>query len=131
MNRSKVFVLGGLLSATLLMPALPALADPKGKSEHQQRENHGQHKGWEKHQAKKFKHDEHDRRHYRRPDPRRYHRDVRYDNRGHHNKAEIRQFSAALGLPTADKPQMACLSSRIPYGEAVSPEKLKMIEGKI
>ena len=37
MNRSKVFVLGGLLSATLLMPALPALADPKGKSEHQER----------------------------------------------------------------------------------------------
>jgi uncharacterized protein len=43
-------------------------------------------------------------------------------------KAEIRQFSAELGLPTADKPQMACLSSRIPYGEAVSPEKLRMIE---
>jgi uncharacterized protein len=44
-------------------------------------------------------------------------------------KAEIRQWSAELGLPTADKPQMACLSSRIPYGESVSPEKLKMIEG--
>jgi len=43
-------------------------------------------------------------------------------------KAEIRQLSAQFGLPTADKPQMACLSSRIPYGEAVSPEKLKMIE---
>jgi uncharacterized protein len=43
-------------------------------------------------------------------------------------KAEIRNFSARLGLPTADKPQMACLSSRIPYGEAVSPEKLRMIE---
>lgn len=43
-------------------------------------------------------------------------------------KAEIREFSAQLGLPTADKPQMACLSSRIPYGEAVSPEKLRMIE---
>jgi uncharacterized protein len=43
-------------------------------------------------------------------------------------KAEIRQLSAALGLPTADKPQMACLSSRVPYGEAVSTEKLKMIE---
>src|SRR5208282_6173148 len=43
-------------------------------------------------------------------------------------KAEIRELSARLGLPTADKPQMACLSSRIPYGEAVSPEKLKMIE---
>lgn len=43
-------------------------------------------------------------------------------------KTEIRQLSADLGLPTADKPQMACLSSRIPYGEAVSTEKLKMIE---
>ena len=91
MNRSKVFVLGGLLSATLVMPALPALADPKGKSEHQERENNGQHKGWEKHQAKKFDHDQHDRRSYRHPDPRQYHRNVSYDNRGHHNKAEIRQ----------------------------------------
>lgn len=43
-------------------------------------------------------------------------------------KAEIRDLSAQLGLPTADKPQMACLSSRIPYGEAVTPEKLRMIE---
>lgn len=43
-------------------------------------------------------------------------------------KAEIREASTALGLPTADKPQMACLSSRIPYGEVVSPEKLAMIE---
>ena len=43
-------------------------------------------------------------------------------------KAEIREISAQLGLPTADKPQMACLSSRIPYGEAVTPEKLTMIE---
>lgn len=43
-------------------------------------------------------------------------------------KTEIRQLSAQLGLPTADKPQMACLSSRIPYGEAVTPEKLHMIE---
>ena len=43
-------------------------------------------------------------------------------------KDEIRALSAQLGLPTADKPQMACLSSRIPYGEAVTPEKLRMIE---
>jgi uncharacterized protein len=43
-------------------------------------------------------------------------------------KAEIRELSAALGLPTADKPQMACLSSRIPYGEVVTPAKLSMIE---
>jgi uncharacterized protein len=43
-------------------------------------------------------------------------------------KAEIRELSAQAGLPTADKPQMACLSSRIPYGEAVTTEKLGMIE---
>ncbi len=43
-------------------------------------------------------------------------------------KSEIRELSARLGLPTADKPQMACLSSRIPYGEPVTPEKLRMIE---
>jgi len=43
-------------------------------------------------------------------------------------KGEIRELSAQLGLPTADKPQMACLSSRVPYGETVSPEKLRMIE---
>ena len=43
-------------------------------------------------------------------------------------KVEIRELSAQLGLPTADKPQMACLSSRVPYGEMVTPEKLRMIE---
>jgi uncharacterized protein len=43
-------------------------------------------------------------------------------------KADIRALSAQLGLPTADKPQMACLSSRIPYGEPVTPDKLRMIE---
>lgn len=43
-------------------------------------------------------------------------------------KADIRALSARLGLPTADKPQMACLSSRIPTGESVTPEKLRMIE---
>jgi uncharacterized protein len=44
------------------------------------------------------------------------------------DKADIRAYSAKLGLPTADKPQMACLSSRIPYGEPVTLEKLQMIE---
>jgi uncharacterized protein len=44
------------------------------------------------------------------------------------SKSEIRALSAKLGLPTADKPQMACLSSRLPYGEPVTPEKLMMIE---
>lgn len=43
-------------------------------------------------------------------------------------KAEIRELSAKFGLPTADKPQMACLSSRVPYGQSVTPQKLSMIE---
>lgn len=43
-------------------------------------------------------------------------------------KAEIRELSAQFGLPTAEKPQMACLSSRVPVGEPVTPEKLGMIE---
>jgi len=43
-------------------------------------------------------------------------------------KSEIRALSARFGLPTADKPQMACLSSRVPYGEPVTPGKLSMIE---
>ncbi len=43
-------------------------------------------------------------------------------------KPEIRELSAKLGLPTADKPQLACLSSRIPTGEPVTVEKLRMIE---
>jgi uncharacterized protein len=43
-------------------------------------------------------------------------------------KAEIRELSARLNLPTADKPQLACLSSRIPTGEAVTLQKLRMIE---
>ncbi len=43
-------------------------------------------------------------------------------------KADIRALSAEFGLPTADKPQMACLSSRVPYGDPVTPQKLSMIE---
>ena len=42
-------------------------------------------------------------------------------------KQDIRDLSARLSLPTKDKPAMPCLSSRIPYGEEVTPEKLRMI----
>lgn len=43
-------------------------------------------------------------------------------------KADIRALSAEMGLPTSDKPASPCLSSRVPYGEAITPEKLRMIE---
>jgi len=43
-------------------------------------------------------------------------------------KAEIRALSQERGLPTWDKPAMACLSSRIPYGSPVTVEALDQIE---
>lgn len=42
-------------------------------------------------------------------------------------KAEIRTLSRERGLPTWDKPAMACLSSRIPYGTPVTIEALDQI----
>jgi uncharacterized protein len=42
-------------------------------------------------------------------------------------KAEIRAAARALGLPNWDKPALACLSSRLPYGERVTPEKLDRV----
>jgi uncharacterized protein len=42
-------------------------------------------------------------------------------------KAEIREFSRERGLPTWDKPAMACLSSRIPYGTPVTVEALDQV----
>ena len=43
-------------------------------------------------------------------------------------KREIRELSRQAGLPTADLPASACLSSRIPYGMPVTPEKLRQID---
>jgi uncharacterized protein len=44
------------------------------------------------------------------------------------SKAEIRALSREAGLPTADLPASACLSSRLPYGTAVTPERLRQVE---
>jgi uncharacterized protein len=44
------------------------------------------------------------------------------------HKAEVRALSRAAGLPTADLPASACLSSRIPYGMEVTPAKLRQID---
>jgi len=42
-------------------------------------------------------------------------------------KQEIRAWSQRLGLPTWDKPQMACLASRIPYGTSVTEPRLLQV----
>jgi len=43
-------------------------------------------------------------------------------------KAEIRALARQAGLPFWDRPAAACLSSRIPYGTAVTPERVKTVE---
>ena len=43
-------------------------------------------------------------------------------------KAEIRILSQRAGLPTWDRPASACLSSRLPYGTEVTPERLALVE---
>jgi hypothetical protein len=103
MNRSKTLILTGLLAGSLAIPGIIAIADAKDGVE-----NHGQHKGWENGHSQKFDRSEHDRRdfghdqrdihrdgrwdeHRKRPVNAAHRHDGRIDNRGHHNKPEIRQ----------------------------------------
>jgi uncharacterized protein len=43
------------------------------------------------------------------------------------SKDEVRELAKHLGLPTWDKPALACLSSRFPYGQEITPEKLTQV----
>ncbi len=43
-------------------------------------------------------------------------------------KADVRALAADWGLPIWDKPATPCLSSRVAYGEAVTPERLAMVD---
>jgi uncharacterized protein len=43
------------------------------------------------------------------------------------SKADVRELAKYLGLPTWDKPALACLSSRFPYGQEITPEKLSQV----
>lgn len=44
------------------------------------------------------------------------------------SKAEVRALASAWNLSAADKPASPCLSSRVAYGQAVTPERLRMID---
>jgi uncharacterized protein len=44
------------------------------------------------------------------------------------SKADVRALAQELGLPSADKPAMPCLSSRFPYGSKITPEQLAQVE---
>lgn len=44
------------------------------------------------------------------------------------SKAEVRTLSKELGLRTWDKPQLACLSSRFPYGTKITPDRLRRVD---
>jgi len=43
------------------------------------------------------------------------------------SKAEVRQLARERNLPTADLPSMACLASRIPYGDQITAAKLRQV----
>jgi uncharacterized protein len=43
-------------------------------------------------------------------------------------KEEVRELSHLLGLPTWDKPSMACLASRFPYGTEITPPRLEQVQ---
>ncbi len=43
-------------------------------------------------------------------------------------KIDVREIAGYFGLSVKDKPSMACLASRIPYGERITKEKLVMVE---
>jgi len=43
-------------------------------------------------------------------------------------KAEVRELARAFELPSAEKPASPCLASRIPYGTAVDPDTLALID---
>ncbi|MBL4632769.1 MAG: ATP-dependent sacrificial sulfur transferase LarE [Kofleriaceae bacterium] len=44
------------------------------------------------------------------------------------SKADVRRYSQELGLRTWDKPQLACLSSRFPYGTTITAERLSSVD---
>jgi len=43
-------------------------------------------------------------------------------------KEEIREFSRSMGLATWDKPSLACLASRFPYGTEITPPRLEQVQ---
>lgn len=44
------------------------------------------------------------------------------------SKAEVRAIARELNLPNADKPSMACIASRFPYGQEITREKLERVK---
>jgi uncharacterized protein len=43
-------------------------------------------------------------------------------------KEEVRELSKSMGLPTWDKPSLACLASRFPYGTEITPPRLEQVQ---
>jgi uncharacterized protein len=43
-------------------------------------------------------------------------------------KSDVRRWASALAIPSADKPAMPCLASRLPYGTRVDPDVLAQVD---
>jgi hypothetical protein len=90
MKNLRNIILGGIVTGVLIVPVGPAAADTNDGSRHYQFRRNDRQGKWS-HYERRDNYRGRGRDHYRRYDKHHYRRDVRYDNRGHHNKAEIRQ----------------------------------------
>ncbi|HVH92401.1 MAG TPA: hypothetical protein VM783_13560, partial [Candidatus Acidoferrum sp.] len=102
MKNLRAIILSAMVAGVLIVPGIPATADAKDGDGHhhfRQSDRHGKfhgrrdlrHDRWERHDGRRDSRHSRWERHDGRHDKQHYRRDVRYDNRGHHNKPEIRQ----------------------------------------
>ena len=95
MRGSTSLILAGLLAGALTIPATSASADPKNGGDHgqwQKHDEHGRQRNFRRHHDYRRGSDNH----HGRFDRQDYRRNVKYDNRGHHNKQEIREDFANI-----------------------------------
>jgi Ni/Co efflux regulator RcnB len=91
MKNLRKIILSAMVAGVLVVPAVSANADTKdGKAYSHSRKN-DQHGSWKSDQGRRDGYYGRGRDQHGRYDRHSYRRDVRHDNRGHHNKPEIRQ----------------------------------------
>jgi hypothetical protein len=90
MQNLRNIILGGIVTGVLIVPVGSAIADTNDGSRHYQYRRNDRQGKW-RHYDRRDGYRGGGRDHYRRYDKHHYRRNVRHDNRGHHNKAEIRQ----------------------------------------
>ena len=91
MKNLRTIILSAIAAGVLVVPAISATADAKDGRAYSHYRKHDSHGNWKGNQGRQYGYHTRGRDHYGRYDRPNHRRDVRYDNRGHHNKPEIRQ----------------------------------------